>query len=146
MLLPPAFSARSMMESWELSASFSENPPFLSFNHPAQLSAEQIAKRQYMITNNGQLIQITHHGFHGPRFNAQSLGEMGSGENSRSCSVLIGRSIQFWPIYIFFSRTSRRAAHLCIKRKNGWSNYNRQHITLDQSEGCKLGRLLQKRA
>ena len=48
--------------------------------------------------------------------------------------------------WIFFSRTRRRAAYLCIKRKKGWSNYNRQHITLDQSEGCKLSRLLQKKS
>jgi len=48
----------------------------------------------------------------------------------------------------FFPRTRRKAAHLCIKRKKGWSNYGGQHLTLGQSEGCiikNLVELLQKK-
>ena len=48
--------------------------------------------------------------------------------------------------FFFFSRTCRRAAYVCIKRVKQWSNYNEQHLTLDQSECCRdlIIELLQK--
>ena len=52
-----------------------------------------------------------------------------------------------WTPSIFFLE---HVGELCIfvlrGKRGGWSNYNRQHVTLDQNEGCKLSRLLQRRA
>jgi hypothetical protein len=66
---------------------------FLSFNHPAQLSAEQITKRQYMITY-GQLIQVPHSTDHGSTLN--TLPKWGQVKtDDRMHSILIDRSMQF---------------------------------------------------
>ena len=57
--------------------------------------------------------------------------------NIQSQSILVSLYMYCLKVSVFFSRTRRRAAYLCIKRVRVWSNYRIQGRTMDQSTDCR---------